>query len=356
LTGGPSDRFYDFINGAKVFERGYTWVQVDLRGFGGSTGCLDWAGPGEQADVKAAVEWAARQSWSTGKVGMYGKSYDGVTGMLGIVQQPKGLAAVIAQEPVYDMYRYLFQNRVRYVNSLLTPNLYNGIAGTPGTASDTLAYNQSSVDDLARPGCPAFNFTDQQDPNAGSAYWRQRNLIARASGKKTPFFLTQGFLENNTKPDGAFDFYNGMRGPKRAWLGQWDHVRGNDKDENGRLLMGRKSWFEESMRFYDRYVAGKSSAQAPTHRDPPVATQAGDGAWRSEAAWPPRDSNKAITPLRAGTYLDDATNNGTAEGGAPNGRGIWTFSSSHAATSVSTTTDARRARRDVRMSGESRRA
>jgi hypothetical protein len=326
VSGGPSDRFYDFIIGAKVLERGYTWVQVDLRGFGGSSGCLDWAGPGEQADVKAAVEWAANQSWSTGKVGMYGKSYDGVTGMLGIVQQPKGLAAVIAQEPVYDMYRYLFQNRVRYINSALTPNLYNGIAGTPGTASDTLAYNQSSLNDLQRPGCPAFNFTDQQDPNPESAYWQQRDLITLARGRKTPFFLTQGFIENNTKPDGAFDFYNGMKGPKRAWLGQWDHVRGNDKDENGRLLMGRRSWFEESIRFFDRYVAGKSSAQAPVHKDPPVATEGGDGVWRSEAAWPPPDSNKAATRLRPGSYVDDATNNGTAEGGPPNGRGIWTFS------------------------------
>ena len=115
---GPSARFYDFINGAKLMERGYTWVQVDLRGFGGSTGCLDWAGPGEQADVKAAVEWAAKQPWSTGKVGMYGKSYDGVTGLIGIAQQPQGLAAVVAQEPVYDLYRYLYSNRVRFMNSL----------------------------------------------------------------------------------------------------------------------------------------------------------------------------------------------------------------------------------------------
>ena len=326
VSGGPSDRFYDFINGAKVFERGYTWVQVDLRGFGGSSGCLDWGGPGEQADVKAAVEWAADQPWSTGKVGMYGKSYDGVTGMLGIVQQPRGLAAVIAQEPVYDMYRYLFQNRVRYVNSLATPNLYNGIAGTPGTASDTLAYNQNSVDDLSRPGCPAFNFADQQDPNNQSEYWKQRDLITLSRGKSTPFFLTQGFIENNTKPDGAFDFYNGMKGPKRAWFGQWDHVRGNDKTEEGRLKMGRQGWFEESMRFYDRYVAGKSSAAAPTENDPPVATQTSDGTWRSEAAWPPPDSFGADAKLKTGSYLDDATNNGTAEGGAPNGVGIWTFS------------------------------
>src|SRR6201991_2459842 len=150
---GPSARFYDFIAGAKLMEKGYTWVQVDLRGFGGSTGCLDWAGPGEQADVKAAVEWAASQSWSTGKVGMYGKSYDAVTGLMGIAQQPQGLAAVVAQEPVYDMYRYLYANGVRFENSLATPALYDAIAATPGELGDDPGYNLDSLDDTARPGC-----------------------------------------------------------------------------------------------------------------------------------------------------------------------------------------------------------
>ena len=58
-SAGPSDRFTDFVEGAKLMERGYTFVMVDLRGFGGSTGCLDWGGPGEQADVVNAVKWAA---------------------------------------------------------------------------------------------------------------------------------------------------------------------------------------------------------------------------------------------------------------------------------------------------------
>ena len=62
---GPSSRFYDFVNGAHLMQRGYSYVMVDLRGFGGSSGCLDWGGPGEQSDVKAAVEWAASQPWST---------------------------------------------------------------------------------------------------------------------------------------------------------------------------------------------------------------------------------------------------------------------------------------------------
>ncbi len=198
-------------------QRGYTYVMVDLRGFGGSNGCLDWAGPGEQADVKAAVEWAARQPWSTGKVGMYGKSYDGVTGLIGEAQQPQGLGAVVSQEPVYDLYRYLYTNGVRYENSLATPALYDAIAGTPGPLSDTPAYNADAIDDTARPGCPVQNYLDQAaNSDHTSPYWKQRDLIAETKGHKIPLFLTQGFLENNTKPDGAWDFFNGLGGPKAA--------------------------------------------------------------------------------------------------------------------------------------------
>ena len=331
ITGGPSARFYDFIEAGKVFEKGYTWVQVDLRGFGGSNGCLDWAGPGEQADVKAAVEWAASQPWSTGRVGMYGKSYDAVTGMLGVLTQPKGLSAVVAQEPVYDMYRYLYSNRVRYLNASATPNLYNAIAASPGTAADSLAYQEASLNDLTRPGCPAFNTADQQDPNHDSEYWKARDLIASADGKKTPFFLTQGLLENNTKPDGSKDYFNALDGPKRWWLGMWDHVRGTDKNSQGKHVMGRTSFVEEAMRFYDRYVAGKPDSEAPVSKDPPVVLQTNDAKWRSEQAWPPKDAVALNAPLRTGTFSDDAINNGSNEGASctpgPCGfGGIWTFS------------------------------
>jgi uncharacterized protein len=154
---GPSDRFLDFVEGAKLMERGYAYVMVDLRGFGGSTGCLDWGGPGEQSDVVNAVQWAASQSWSTGKVGMYGKSYDGVTGLIGVDRQPAGLAAVVSQEPVYDLYRYLYGDGIRRENAFLTPALYDLIDATPGPITDDPNYNLSGADDTQRPGCLAAN-------------------------------------------------------------------------------------------------------------------------------------------------------------------------------------------------------
>lgn len=321
----PSDRFYDLVVNGKLMERGYTFVMVDLRGFGGSQGCLDWVGPGEQSDVKTAVEWAAGQPWSTGKVGLYGKSYDGVTGLVGAALAPRGLEAVVSQEPVYDMYRYLYSNRVRYNNSLATPALYDGIAGSPGMLlGDRPSYLMNSVNDLQRPGCPALNWLDQQDSDHGAKYWRDRDLIAKARGSKVPVLLTQGFLEPNTKPDGAFDFYRELAGPKRAWFGMWDHVRGGEKTREGRLKIGRDGWFDEVMRWYDHYLKDESADK----RDPSVAVQTSDGSWRAERTWPPADAKEITVPLRPGGYLDTGLNNGTNGGGSGvvTGDGIWTIS------------------------------
>jgi uncharacterized protein len=327
---GPiaSDRFADFVKGAHLMQRGYTFVMVDLRGFGGSSGCLDWAGPGEQADVSSAVRWASSQPWSTGRVGMYGKSYDAVTGLIGEAQQPAGLSAIVSQEPVYDLYRYLYTNGVRYVNSLATPALYDGIAATPGPATDSPQYNGDAINDTARPGCPAANYLDQaSNSDHSSDYWKARDLIAATRGHRIPLFLTQGFLENNTKPDGTSDFYNGLAGPKRAWLGMWDHIRGNEKSAGANDA--QQPFFDEVMRFYDHYVAGVPLVDAPTDRDPPASVQTGDGTWRSEQQWPPDDSTGYATALRGGSYVDTANNAGSAEGqGATDtvGKGVWTIS------------------------------
>src|SRR5204862_5642496 len=178
---GPSDRFLDFVQGAKLMQRGYAYVMVDLRGFGGSNGCLDWGGPGEQADVVSAVEWAGKQPWSNGNVGMYGKSYDAVTGLVGVNHHPEHLKAVVAQEPVYDLYRYLYGDGIRRENSLATPALYDAIETTPGPATDDPAYNAATEQESKqRPGCQGANYLDQAgNSDHYSEYWRARNLITK---------------------------------------------------------------------------------------------------------------------------------------------------------------------------------
>jgi putative CocE/NonD family hydrolase len=343
---GPSERFQDFVEGSGLLKKGYSFVMVDLRGFGGSNGCLDWGGPGEQADVVNAVKWAASQPWSTGRVGMYGKSYDGLTGLIGVNKRPAGLEAVVSQEPVYDNYRYLYGDGMRRENSAATPGLYDGIAATPGPIADKPDYNQNSLND---PVCLGQNYGAQAgDDNHESAFWKMRNLIPGATGSEVPLFITQGLTENNTVGDGLQEYLTNHKGYERGWLGPWEHVRGNDKcgesdgstgcdDTNvGAFKDGRATWFDEVMRFYGKYLKGET----PTVADPPFAVQTNDGKWRSEALWPPADVKTYTTSLKAGSYVDTAssvatgwdaysslaTDSGTTPADPTVQSGVWTVS------------------------------
>jgi predicted acyl esterase len=336
---GPSERFQDFVEGSGLLKKGYTYVMVDLRGFGGSNGCLDWAGPGEQDDVVNAVKWAASQPWSTGHVGMYGKSYDALTGLIGVDKRPPGLDAVVSQEPVYDDYRYLYGDGMRRENSTATPALYDGIAATPGPATDNPDYNSNALND---PACLGQNFAAQAgDDNHDSAFWKLRNLIPGAAGSNVPLFVTQGLTENNTVGDGLQEYLTNHTGYERGWLGPWEHVRGNEQcasgdgstgcdDSNvGRLKEGRAGWFDELMRFYGKFLKGET----PTVADPPFAVQTNDGKWRSEAQWPPADVQTYTTALKDGSYVDTAQSVGTGfdtNSGDPADpavqSGVWTVS------------------------------
>ncbi|GAA4638311.1 CocE/NonD family hydrolase [Actinoallomurus vinaceus] len=312
---GPSARFQDFVNGAHLMARGYTYVMVDLRGFGGSTGCLDWVGPGEQADVRAAITWAAGRPWSTGKVGMYGKSYDAVTGLVGNDLKLRSLKAVVAQEPVWNMYNYLFSNKVPRPNVTGTPLAYNSIATMPPMADDSDRYKANAEYEKTHPQCLSDNITNNDNPNPNSAYWRARDLAAHAAGTSTPLFVTQGFIEPNTKPEDVKEYLGRHQGRERGWLGQWEHVRGNDTDASGRLSQGRAGWFDEVMRFYDQYLRGT----APSVTDPAYAIEDSLGHWRAQRTWPVTTTSYEAR-LSSGRYVDDG--GGSAAAASAN-RGRW---------------------------------
>ena len=84
---------------------GYAVVRVDSRGAGRSPGYLDCLSPQETGDFCQAIEWAAAQPWSTGKVGLCGVSYYAMTQWLAAARQPPHLAAILVWEGAQDFYR-----------------------------------------------------------------------------------------------------------------------------------------------------------------------------------------------------------------------------------------------------------
>ncbi|MFJ9920406.1 CocE/NonD family hydrolase [Streptomyces rubiginosohelvolus] len=296
---GPSARFQDFMKGTDLFDKGYAFVMVDTRGFGGSTGCLDFGGPGDRADVEAAIDWSADRPWSTGAVGMYGKSFDALTGLIGNNADRDALKAVVAQEPVWDAYRLIHANGVPRPNVVATATTYNGIAAMPGMKDDDARYRANADYEKKHPECFVENSDGYRIADPADPYWTERDQSEKAEGTDTPLFFTQGFTESNTKPEGMKEFLANHRGPKRGWLGPWDHVRGNEKDGKGRLEMGRAGWFEETMSFYDQYLKGEK----PTAAHPPYAIQDSTGTWRAQKTWPEADRSVTV-PLGDGVYVD----------------------------------------------------
>lgn len=325
---GPNPRFYDFLDLSGALTKGYTFAYVDLPGFGGSGGCNDWGGAREQDAVRAAVEWAASQPWSTGKVALLGKSYDGWTGLMGVAKQPKGLAAVVSLEPVYSGYRYVGMNGVRRPNNPATLAGFQVYDAKPGRPSDSPQYLANSAPQV---WCYGLNIgASFADDSETGPYWAERDLVRTAVGKTTPVFLTQGFLETNTKPDAAFEYWNNLDGQNnRAWFGQFDHARAWEKNnststpsgDSTRWQTGRDGqiFMNEVMRFLDEHLKGIE----PAIEDPTVSVQDIYSRWRAEESWPPADSREYSTALKTGTYTDS----GSGSGRRPTQtQGLWSIS------------------------------
>jgi predicted acyl esterase len=86
-------------------REGYVVVKVDSRGSGKSVGKLDVNSPGEFRDFHDAIEWAAVQPWSSGKVGLLGISYYAAGQWMIAAERPPHLAAILPWQGTYDFYR-----------------------------------------------------------------------------------------------------------------------------------------------------------------------------------------------------------------------------------------------------------
>jgi uncharacterized protein len=311
-NGQPTLRFSDLMNDGRIFERGYAYVQVDSRGYGGSGGCYDMGGDGEQADAKAAVEWAAKQPWSTGKVGMWGKSYDAWTQVMALAQDPVGLEAVVIQAPLIGIYQGVYENGVQFGgwNTIgVTYLTYDTDYNEPQSNNQQEFVNH--VTGTATGGtCYVDHNAQIQVPYSDTPYYRERDLALGASDTDVPVLWSHGFNDVNTKPNNFLPVWSELESPKRAWFGQWAHDRGNEVDK-----VGREGFMDEAMAFFAEHLQGQPAARLPA-----VEVQDGEGNWRAEEAWPPADATPHRFPVVPGTYTDVSGNSARNPSA-----GVWTF-------------------------------
>jgi putative CocE/NonD family hydrolase len=91
--------YYDggasFEHARRFVTAGYAFLSANVRGTGSSEGAYSYYQPIEGPDGAELVEWAARQPWSTGNVGMVGASYGGHTQIKVAAERPPHLRAIV---------------------------------------------------------------------------------------------------------------------------------------------------------------------------------------------------------------------------------------------------------------------
>ncbi|MFG1774405.1 CocE/NonD family hydrolase [Nocardia salmonicida] len=102
LPGGAARTFGVDRN---LIRGGYTQVVVDVRGTGFSQGTWQVFGEREQIDGVEVVDWAAKQHWSDGKIGMSGISYSGINQLQTAQRHPEALKAIFPVVPGSDLIR-----------------------------------------------------------------------------------------------------------------------------------------------------------------------------------------------------------------------------------------------------------
>ncbi|WP_282777109.1 MULTISPECIES: CocE/NonD family hydrolase [unclassified Nocardia] len=90
-----------------LIRSGYTQVVVDVRGTGFSQGIWDLLGPREQQDTVETIDWASKQPWSTGDIGMTGVSYSGLNQLQAAAENPPALKAIFPVVPSRNPFRDL---------------------------------------------------------------------------------------------------------------------------------------------------------------------------------------------------------------------------------------------------------
>jgi hypothetical protein len=96
---------WEVVDPEKWVPDGYVCVRIDSRGAGRSPGTLCHNAGREQRDLHLCIEWAAAQSWCTGKVGLNGISYYASNQWRVASTQPPHLAAICVWEGWSDNYR-----------------------------------------------------------------------------------------------------------------------------------------------------------------------------------------------------------------------------------------------------------
>jgi len=196
-VGGAPDR-------SLFATRGIIGVTADTRGTGGSEGNLDenYFSPLEARDGAELIEYFATQPYSSGKVGMAGGSYVGITQLMAAGQRPPHLSAIVPQVVISDLYRDGYAHGG--IPNIFFDAQYILVQGGPGifgTNEDPSLIQMSVLGKIQQlTGTPiAFDYLER--PN-DDPFYAERSPITYANQIDVPVLLIGGWRDGLSQRGG----------------------------------------------------------------------------------------------------------------------------------------------------------
>jgi len=216
--------------------RGFAVVHSEAPGTGLSQGCPTVGDAPEQLAPKAVIDWLngraqgfttrdgsteLRATWSTGKVGMTGTSYNGTIPLAAAVTGVEGLEAIIPIAPNTSYYHYYRSHGlVRHPGGWLGEDidfLYDFVhSGNP----ERRAYCNATIRDKL--------YAAQRDRAGGdyNDFWASRDLLTKVRGIKAATLLAHGLNDWNVVPEHSVRMYEALKAqgtPAQLYLHQGGH-------------------------------------------------------------------------------------------------------------------------------------
>jgi predicted acyl esterase len=246
---------FEGVDPALFVANGYVVLNPDNRGAYKSGGNLNWWGRQIAEDGYDVIEWAARQAWSNGKVGLAGNSWLCASQWFIAAERPPHLSAIAPWEGFSDIMREAC--------------LRGGIPRVPLTEflTQTLA-GENLLEDITR-----MTLAEQDD----SPYWQDK--AARLDRIEVPAYIVASY-DNFAHARGTLEGFRRVAS-KDKWLRVHNTFEWPDFYD--------PQWSAELMAFFDHYMKGEDNSWQNTPRIRIAVLDPGsqDEVGRVVESWPP---------------------------------------------------------------------